>query len=209
MDIACGGEPLRPEGNPGDVRELCHQSPPPSAPQAREENSLRTIPAGDGPLKHVLAGLRQRDLPLSPVLARPAPDPSLLFQRLQGAGERRTVENEDLPEAALGELPGLKEDLEKSELCDGQARASYLLVVELTYRPRSPAQVRARAGQDARTVGALPGKPSPDRGLHTSTLTLVIETRGWASNIGEGGMGRRLSAIRSAIPRFVTDSGSG
>jgi hypothetical protein len=37
----------------------------------------------------------------------------------------------------------------------------------------------------------------------------VIETRGWASNIGEGGMGRRLSAIRSAIPRFVTDSGSG
>lgn len=156
---------------PGDARELRHEPVPSPPADPCAEEFLRPIPGGNGPLEPGPTGARHGDLPLSAVLARPAPDPSLSLERSQSPGERRAVENEDLPEAALRELANLKEDLEERELRDVQAGAADLLVVELTHRPRSPAQVRARAGQDTRTVGALFGKPSADRGLHTSTLT--------------------------------------
>ena len=86
---------------------------------------------------------------LAPVLARPAPDPSLLLERLQRAGERRAVENQDLPETALRDFPDADENLKERELGDGQARSAELFVVELADGPCGPPQVRAPARQDA------------------------------------------------------------
>jgi hypothetical protein len=158
-------------GRPGDARELRHELVPAPLADPRAEDFLCSVPGGKGTLEPGPAGARQRDQPLAAVFARPPPDPSLLLERSQSPGERRAVENENLAEAALGELAGQKEDLEERELRDVQAGAADLLVVDLTHSPGGPAQVRARAGQDARTVGSLTDKPSPDRGFHASTLT--------------------------------------
>src|SRR4029453_8951732 len=141
---------LGPGRHLGDAGEIVHEPRPLSPADPAPETVLGSVPSGNGLCESGSAYGRQHDLPLPPVLARPALDPALSLERLERPGQRRAVDDEQPPEASLRDVPGQSERLEQRELRDGQARPSQLLVVDLAHRPRGPAQVRAGARQDAK-----------------------------------------------------------